>query len=135
MPKYRSKPVEIEAMRWVPDAPRNATDGERTADRIVAWVNANGGKAWFSRHGGNPAVAAVPSIAVHTLNGTAYAAPGHYVVKGPNDFYPCDADTFRSRWELLADAPERHRSAVTGEFVSEEFAEEHPDTTVSESGR
>lgn len=31
------------------------------------------------------------------------------------------------------DGTEVHRSAVTGQFVSEEFAEENPDTTVTES--
>jgi len=29
-------------------------------------------------------------------------------------------------------SPKRHRDAGTGEFVSDEYASEHPDTTVSE---
>lgn len=30
--------------------------------------------------------------------------------------------------------PERRRSAITGEFVTEEYAEQNPDTTVTEAG-
>lgn len=40
-------------------------------------------------------------VRVPTLNGWAMAFVGHYVVKGPNDFYPCDPDTFAARWERL----------------------------------
>jgi hypothetical protein len=47
-------------------------------------------------------------------------------------------DEIRARLEVSGQinySTVRHRSAVTGEFVTEQYAEEHPDTTVAESGR
>jgi hypothetical protein len=103
--RYRSKPVEVEAMQWEREEFDDDDRGyEATAPSIVAWVKANGGEARY-----------VPAwhharIAVRTINGWAYARPGHYVVKGSatfmhesgvelTDFYPCDPETFEKRWE------------------------------------
>jgi hypothetical protein len=87
------------------------------ADSIVTWVNANGGEAQYrdSQSG--------PHIAIRTINGWAYAEPGHYVVMGEatfdvhiqsasdderndthrqcRDFYPCDPEMFARRWSLV----------------------------------
>lgn len=39
-------------------------------------------------------------VHVPTINGPANAFVGHYVIRGPNDFYPCDPDTFQNRWRI-----------------------------------
>lgn len=119
--RYRSKPIEIEAMRWnVDGAGKSAV--MFSAPEIVAWVNTNGGEAryepsYFDMQAarGGPAVERPARIAVRTINGWAYAAPGHYVVMGEawfsadaskayhdthqvRDHYPCDPETFERRW-------------------------------------
>lgn len=113
MPKYRSKPTECEAMKWA--------GGDAQAHAAVAWVAEGGGEArydeeWIgllSQEDIRPA-----RIAVRTINGTAYAGPGYYVIRGQArfcqhieygqpehecsglvDFYPCDPETFERRWE------------------------------------
>lgn len=124
--RYRSKPTECEAMQWYKQNIEQY-DPKARAQEIVAWVNANGGEARYAPAGGpsgpgegsyygHPA-----RIAVRTINGWAYAAPGHYIVMGSAvfttpveyigmlsgtpcshtllDFYPCDPATFESRWE------------------------------------
>lgn len=100
-------------MLWHNAAPQ---DVGGTAEQIVAWVNANGGEARYESQG---APSGADRIAVRTINGWAYAAPGHYVVMGSatftvcahnqpatcneyrtlRDFYPCDPETFERRWE------------------------------------
>lgn len=112
--KYRSKPTEVEAMQWTPDA---WDDPEKNATDIVAWVNANGGEARYETHSiGAVHFDPLDRIAVRTINGWAYAAPGHYVVMGSErfdtgeltpegepiellDHYPCDPETFEKRRE------------------------------------
>lgn len=78
--RYRSKPAEVEAVL--------VTDDNTQA--VADWCE---GEA--ITFGGGPAVW------VHTINGEASAITGEYVVRGPNDFYPCDADTFAQRWEEI----------------------------------
>jgi hypothetical protein len=77
--RYRSKPVEVDAV-------------------LVTESNLRGVASWC---GGKMRTAAALSVGVPTVNGEAYAYVGHYVVRGPNDFYPCDPDTFASRWEAI----------------------------------
>jgi hypothetical protein len=106
--RYRSRPIEVEAMRWCGCSFLGCV--ERTGE-ILAWVNTNGGEAryepasWWAEPHRHHA-----RIAVRTINGWAHAKPGHYVVKGGatfthesgvelTDFYPCDPETFEKRWE------------------------------------
>lgn len=77
--RYRSKPVEVEAM-------------------LVTKTNHAEVAAWCGGYVGGTATG---RVCVATINGGVYANEGHYVVKGPNDFYPCDPDTFASRWEQI----------------------------------
>ena len=112
--KYRSKPTEVEAFQWQPKDPAHKA---QMAEAIVAWVNANGGEAKYQNDPGSVDADLMPRIAVHTINGWAYAAPGHYVIKGAArfqvggfmeparfliDFYPCDPETFERRWEVAS---------------------------------
>lgn len=118
--RFVARPTECEAMQWGGREPALVV-GENGALEIVAWVNANGGEARYYPDGvvGEHPNGG-PRIGVRTINGWAYAEPGHYVVMGTalfevdhtaergfkhltcvstvRDFYPCDPETFESRW-------------------------------------
>lgn len=89
--KIRSKPTETEAIQF---------DGSHNSARqIQAWA-----------HQGLPAEAneiihidATDVIRVRTNNGFAFAKAGDWIIKGPSDFYPCDAQTFAKRWEPVSE--------------------------------
>lgn len=95
MTTYRSKPTEVEAERW---GDGTGTGWDMTAAEIVAWVNTHGGEARYEPDttdsylpGHQNARLRHPArIAVRTINGWAYAAPGHYVVMGSATFEPRD---------------------------------------------
>ena len=38
-------------------------------------------------------------IVVSTNNGDVVLEPGHWLIKGVSDFYPCDPVTFAARWQ------------------------------------
>lgn len=130
--RYVSKPTEpteCEAMQWSGDAESEWHEDQAAA--IIAWVDVNGGEARYNDNRGLPGSEGLPdslrgpNIAVRTINGWAYAEPGHYVVMGTalfevdhtaergfkhltcvstvRDFYPCDPETFESRWEPVDD--------------------------------
>lgn len=103
--RYRSKPTECEAMQFAV-GPDDHGDPAFSGEYVARWVKANGGEAYFSDRSDGP------RIAVRTINGWAYAAPGHYIIMGSatwnqgpptmrviRDFYPCDPETFERRWE------------------------------------
>jgi hypothetical protein len=80
MPKFRKKPVVIEALRF-----------GGNFDEIEAFV---GGDAEF-RDG---------ELLVATLEGPLRAAPGDWIVKGvKGEFYPCKPDIFEATYEPVED--------------------------------
>ncbi len=83
MPKYRKKPVVIEAVRW---------DGsQESAQEINAF---NGGQLWPITDG--------REIKIPTLEGLMKASPGDYIIKGVNgEFYPCKPDIFEKTYDLV----------------------------------
>ena len=92
MPKFRKKPVEIEAMMY----PGRSID---TVDKLLAfedWFNGNGGRG---RYVGQ-------YLHVYTLedgpNGEAkhVASPGDWIIKGvKGEFYPVKPDIFEATYE------------------------------------
>lgn len=101
MPKYRKKPVEIEAEQW---------DGTATdATRIIDWVIAGGGTATYAcsdpdrcaeKDGDTP-----HHIAIRTLEGTMNAGLGDWIIRGvQGEFYPCRGDIFETTYELVTDS-------------------------------
>ncbi len=95
MPKFRKKPVEIEA-RQVPD-PRGS--------EAVAQVFSDAAK-WC---GGETTECAVDGwcILIETLEGTMKALPGDWIIKEPfatddRQFYPCKPDIFAATYERVA---------------------------------
>jgi hypothetical protein len=80
MPKFRKKPVVIEALRF-----------GGNFDEIEAFV---GGDAEF-RDG---------ELLVATLEGPLRAAPGDWIIKGvKGEFYPCKPDIFEATYEPVED--------------------------------
>ena len=87
MPRYRKRPVEVEAYLWDPDG-----DDDAHAD-ILGWLIAR--KAPISHHAGQ-------RIAIETLEGTMFAEPGDYIICGvKGEFYPCKPDIFEATYEQV----------------------------------
>ena len=84
--KYRKKPVVIEAMRF--------QNSLASADRIGEWVIRGGGKIGF--HNDDP----ILQLSIHTLEGTMFASPGDYIIRGvKGELYPCKPDIFAATYE------------------------------------
>ncbi len=97
--RYRKKPVEIEAVQW---------DGSpERAEFLVAWAESF---AIASTHFPNLRIAdprdgdrsTKNQIAIHTLEGTMFASPGDWIIRGVNnELYPCKPDIFEKTYEEL----------------------------------
>jgi hypothetical protein len=75
MPKYRKKPVEIEAIQW---------DGENTTEILAFCSDCYS----YLRND-------LPVLAINTLEGNMTASIGDYVIKGiKGEFYACKPDVF-----------------------------------------
>lgn len=94
MPKYRKKPVVIEAQQW---------DGTAEgATPIIDWILSTSAQA--ARYhsvqqvfGEEPIP---PEISIDTLEGTMSADPLDWVIKGVRgEFYPCKPDIFAVTYE------------------------------------
>lgn len=86
MPKFRKKPVVIEAMKfnggWSDDG-RN----------ILDWMGKGGN--WTAGGSGEPG-----TMNIHTLEGTMTATAGDWIIKGvQGEFYPCKPDIFEATYE------------------------------------
>jgi hypothetical protein len=81
MPKFRKKPVEIEAMQW---------KGNNIQEM----------KAFYPRSFCSPTRGNIMEI--HTLEGVMTAQEGDYIIKGvQGEFYPCKPDIFAETYEAL----------------------------------
>lgn len=88
MRKYRKKPVEIEAVQWLP-----AMD-DSYVQRVFDWMRA----------GGCDLEARATGIAIKTLEGTMLAEDGDWIIKGvKGEFYPCKPDIFDASYEPAED--------------------------------
>jgi hypothetical protein len=87
MPKFRKKPVEIEA--------RLFSDLEAGAD-IWDWAN---GPVAISSHVSDDGER-IPILEITTLEGTMIAVLGDWVIKGvKGEFYPCKPDIFAMSYD------------------------------------
>jgi hypothetical protein len=82
VPTFRSRPVEVDAIQW-------------TGDNLAEVI------AWAGRH-------AVPQpdggLMVQTMHGSVWAQRNCWLVKGPDEVYPCDPAVFAAKYEAV-DAP------------------------------
>ena len=79
MPKYRKKPVEIEAIQW-------------TGDNLDEIRKFTGTYNFIKKE--------TDSVGIYTLEGKMYASPGDYIIKGvKGECYPCKPDIFVETYE------------------------------------
>ena len=89
MPKYRKRPVVIEARKVVTDT--DSADYDTNSPLALArWIESEGQKA--AAYSGN--------LHIHTLEGVMSANSGDYVIRGvQGEFYPCKPDIFEATYE------------------------------------
>lgn len=82
MPKYRKKPVVIDAIQFT---------GNNQSE-LIAWViELNAIVNWHFRDG---------AVDIPTLEGTMTASSGDWIIRGVNgEFYPCKPDIFDKTYE------------------------------------
>lgn len=82
MPKFRKKPVEIEAIRFT------GSNYEEIREFI-----------------GKNTLCSDLSIVIPTLEGDMVAQKGDYIIKGVHgEFYPCKPDIFNETYEVVSEA-------------------------------
>lgn len=89
MPKYRKKPVVIEAIQF------NGLDDYL---KICDWIK----ESENTLSPDELVEFRTPIMLVNTLEGTMAANPGDYIIKGVNgEFYPCKPDIFERTYDLV----------------------------------
>ena len=84
MPYFRKKPVVIEAVQYLPHS---------TCYEVLSFMGQES-DAGCSEAGPEE------RLAVHTLEGTMWASPGDWIIKGvQGEFYPCKPDIFAATYE------------------------------------
>jgi hypothetical protein len=85
MPKFRKKPVEIEA--WQFEAPEFMAQ--------PPWIGYAMMKGDMNFHGGEN-----PYYSIKTLEGVMRAIPGDWIIRGvKGELYPCKPDIFAATYE------------------------------------
>ena len=93
MPRYRKKPVVIEAMQVLDDL-RNHVEIRRWAESTTP----EGEQIPVS------ITAFDSTMVIHTLEGDMRASIGDYVIRGvQGEFYPCKSDIFEATYERVDD--------------------------------
>lgn len=93
MAKYRKKPEEIEARRFITN---NEPDNFNMV-KLVDWINAGSDDICVANHDGT-------SIYMSTPEGTMCAKVGDYIIKSIHGwFYPCKPDIFAETYEFVMD--------------------------------
>ena len=88
MPKFRKKPVVIEARQYIGDA------GE-----AIDWISQGHGEAYANAEG----------LFIVTLEGVMEVSHGDWVIKGvQGEFYPCKPDIFEQTYEQIEQTEERN---------------------------
>lgn len=87
MPKFRKKPVVIEAY-LVPN-----TEDALAWGHLAGWMNAYGFSDWEVSDSGQ-------CVRIATLEGTMRGEVGDWIIRGVNgEFYPCKPDIFAATYE------------------------------------
>lgn len=92
MPKYRKKPVVIEAFRWTGDSNQAKYPGWLVNKMRLGQVNITKNCTADLKHG----------LEIETLEGKMIAMPRDYIIKGiQGEVYPCKPDIFEQTYELV----------------------------------
>lgn len=93
MPKFRKKPVVIDAIQWT---------GQNAGD---VWEFCP--EAEVHRIPEVPPTPAQGRVVIHTLEGSMSAQIGDWIIKGvKGEFYPCKPDIFEATYEAVHPAGE-----------------------------
>jgi hypothetical protein len=88
MPRFKKKPVDIEAWLW--------DESRKTFDSIGCKAMSYGG------HGKKPNL--MQGLRIHTLEGTTRVDKGDWIIKGvKGEFYPCKPDIFEATYDFVSD--------------------------------
>ncbi|WP_340398094.1 hypothetical protein NST50_15410 [Paenibacillus sp. FSL E2-0202] len=88
MPKYRKKPVEIEAIQW-----HKKTMMMHDVLKHFGGLNGMAAKS-MSRHFGE--------LMIETLEGIMTVSDGDWIIQGVNgELYPCKPDIFAATYEAV----------------------------------
>ncbi len=83
MPKYKKKPVVIEAVQWTGENMYEILDFSDASDAMV-----------FSNH----------RLSIETLEGSMDASIDDFIIKGVSgEFYPCKPDIFEKKYEPVGE--------------------------------
>lgn len=86
MPKFRKKPVVIEALQFV--------GGRVSMLECAAFIGASARPRMEDA-----------TLKISTLEGVMKAEPGDWIIRGvAGEFYPCKPDIFAATYEAVADA-------------------------------
>lgn len=98
MPKFRKRPVVIEAIQWT---------GENLAQVLSFTGKHPKWKEWFRDFDAYEAHVRADRCVfkILTLEGTMEASPGDWIIRGVNgEHYPCKPDIFDKTYERADDA-------------------------------
>ncbi len=92
MPKFRKKPVDVEARQFTDrQSARDIIDWAFKYGTDIEWVKGNG-------------VQSEPYLVIHTLEGKVRAVVGSWVVRGnENEFWPIKESIFANTYERVYD--------------------------------
>lgn len=92
MPKFRKKPVVIEAVQFDPATNNFAATAPAEFRKAVCDHDCPDGVPMGGLH-------------IHTLEGPHRVAPGDWIIKGlKGEFYPCKPDVFTATYESVGDS-------------------------------
>lgn len=97
MPKFRKKPVVIEAMQ--------AAGTPESNREIIDWTRGSATPASMDRRAvkmddGSVLVDTDQSLTIATLEGSMWVDPGDWIIKGvKGEFYPCKPDIFAATYD------------------------------------
>lgn len=93
MPKFRKKPIVIEARQFT----------EESAYGLLAWINLSVREGYMARLDGRTGRLIVP-----TMRGGLGASIGDWIIRGiGGEFYPCPQEVFSETYEEVQDEAER----------------------------
>jgi hypothetical protein len=93
MPKFRKKPVVIEAVQFTPAAPLSL-------DKAPTWLvqAVFSGSVCYHQRGSLP----LPYLTIQTLEGKMRADVGDWIIQGvKGEIYPCKPDIFDATYEAV----------------------------------
>jgi hypothetical protein len=94
MPKFRKKPVVIEAVKWLGDNLREVIDFTGLHPSAEKWT-------WEEYQ----AVVSSEGLKIFTMEGALTATIGDWIVKGvKGEYYPCKPDIFDATYEPVLEA-------------------------------